>query len=196
MKRIVWLVVSMVLSGTIWAQDARVTYVDVAASQTRIQELEQANQNSTQLIERLTQQNTELNDSIATMEGQINEMRPIIARVDGEIAELGAVGRRVVDDELRRRSQEALHRARTIKTGLETNTRPLNDRINAARAQIEANRTQVRIQTPRIEENENSIAFLRAAIERTEAQQRRVDTYIGNVDSILNDADRFLQRNQ
>jgi chromosome segregation ATPase len=115
------------------------------------------------------------------------------ARVDAELTELFAVNRTIVDEQMKARSQEAIGRARTIKTSLQGQIRTLNERIQANRAQIESNRSRVRINNRRIGENEERILYLEAAIRQTEAQQQRLDRFITNVDSILSDAEQYVE---
>lgn len=195
MRRIFAVTIAVLLCApALFAQESRLVYVDVPNANARIEALGQANSAANELITRLNSQNTELGRNIENWQQQNNEMTPIIDRVNAEITELSAVSRSVVDNATKTRAQESLGRARSIKTALETNIRNNNQGIANARTQMDNNRTQIRIQTVRIEDNENEIAYLRAAIARTEAQQNRVNTYIGNVDGLLNDADRFIQR--
>jgi chromosome segregation ATPase len=175
------------------AQDRNLPYVDIEAANAEIASLQADTQERTTQSAELESQNEELLVAIQQDQQSLVEIDPILARVDAELTELFAVNRTIVDEQMKARSQEAIGRARTIKTSLQGQIRTLNERIQANRAQIESNRSRVRINNRRIGENEERILYLEAAIRQTEAQQQRLDRFITNVDSILSDAEQYVE---
>jgi chromosome segregation ATPase len=186
-------VLILAVSMTAPAQDRNLPYVDIEAANAEIASLQADTQERTTQSEDLDRQNEELLVAIQQDQQSLVEIDPILARVDAELTELFAVNRTIVDEQMKTRSQEAIGRARTIKTSLQGQIRTLNERIQANRAQIESNRSRVRINNRRIGENEERILFLEAAIRQTEAQQQRLDRFITNVDSILSDAEQYVE---
>lgn len=137
--------------------------------------------------------NEELLADILAGQEELLEIDPILARVNAELTELYEVNRTIVDATMRTRSQEAIGRARTIKVSLERQVRSINEEIAAAREEIDDNREQIRINNRRIKENDERIFFLEAAIAQTQAQQARLDAFITNIDSILSDAEQYIE---
>lgn len=176
------------------AQEARLASVDVATATARIENLEGVNQTSRTTIDQNQATINDLTTQINQRNTEMIEIRPILDRVSTELTDLVAFSRGIVDADLRTQSQEAVGRARAIRTGLENSLRTLNRQNTEATQQIEALRTQNRVLTQRIADNENEIAYLQAAIAQTQQQRQRVQDYVGSVDSLLNDADRFLQQ--
>jgi len=175
------------------AQEGSLPYVDIEAADARIAVLEQTNTDyETEISERI-QTNSSLEAEIGGWQTQLVEIDPILARVSAELTDLFAVNRTIVDEQMKQRSQDAIGRARTIKRSLENTIRTLTQSTVTARAEIEGNRERIRILNSRIGANVEEIAYLQAAIVQTRAQQEKLDSYIVNVDSILSDAERYVQ---
>jgi len=175
------------------AQEGSLPYVDIEAADARIAVLEQTNTDyETEISERI-QTNSSLEAEIGGWQTQLVEIDPILARVSAEQTDLFAVNRTIVDEQMKQRSQDAIGRARTIKRSLENTIRTLTQSTVTARAEIEGNRERIRILNSRIGANVEEIAYLQAAIVQTRAQQEKLDSYIVNVDSILSDAERYVQ---
>ncbi len=175
------------------AQEGELPYVDIDAANARISSLQTTNEEYRQEITEKTQTNSSLEGEIAAWQQEVLEIDPILQRVNGELTDLFDVNRSIVDEELKGRSQEAIGRARTIKRGLENQIRTLNGRVTNAQTEMDENRTRMRILNNRISNNEEEAAFLQAAIAQTQAQQERLESYIVNVDSILSDAEQYLE---
>lgn len=195
MKRLIALAVTIgfVISGFAAAQQSNLPYVDIEAANQEIAGLQENNQERAQQSEELAQENDDLSSEIQRDQQSLVEIDPILARVDAELTELFAVNRTIVDEQMKDRSQEAIGRARTIKADLQRQMRVLTERIRGNREQMEENRERIRINRRRIGENEERIMFLEAAIAQTQAQQQRLDGFITNVDSILSEAEQYVE---
>lgn len=194
MRKLVVAVLVMTLAVTAFAnaQERNIPYVDIAAANAEIENLQGNNQERSAQNAELQAENEELSAQIAQDQQQVTEIEPILDRVDAELTELFAVNRTIVDEGMKDRSQEAIGRARSIKSNLQNQIRVLNARIQRNREQIDSNRERIRINTRNIAQNEERILFLEAAIRQTEAQQQRLDSFITNVDSILSDAEQYV----
>lgn len=195
MKRVVVLTMAMVVmvGGLVVAEQKNLPYVDIEAANQEIADLQANNEERTQQSEELSQENDALASEIQQDQQSLVEIDPILARVEAELTELFAVNRTIVDEQMKDRSEEAIGRARTIKADLQRQMRVLNERIRTNRQQMEENRERIRINRRRIGENEEQIMFLEAAIAQTEAQQQRLDGFITNVDSILSEAEQYVE---
>lgn len=195
MKRVIALAVTIgfVITGLAVAQESNLPYVDIDAANQEIADLQQNIEERTQQSEELAQENDDLSGEIQRDQQSLVEIDPILARVEGELTELFAVNRTIVDEQMKDRSQEAIGRARTIKADLQRQMRVLTERIRSNREQMEENRERIRINRRRIGENEERIMFLEAAIAQTQAQQQRLDGFITNVDSILSEAEQYVE---
>jgi len=190
---VVALLALFVFTGIVSAQQQNLPYVDIDSANAEISSLQTNNQERSAQSDQLAQENDELAAAIQNDQQALVEIDPILARVDAELTELFAVNRTIVDEQMKDRSQEAIGRARTIKADLQRQMRTLTERITTARQQMERNREQIRINRRRIAENEERIMFLEAAIAQTEAQQQRLDGFITNVDSILSEAEQYVE---
>lgn len=187
------LVVLLGGSLTLAAQSDNLPYVDIDAANAEIAELEARNTELTAQNEQLAADNQSLLAAIQQDQQSLVEIDPILAAVDGELTELFAVNRTIVDEAMRGRSQEAIGRARSIKANLQRQIQRLNGSIATNREQISSNRSRIQINNRRINENQERILFLQAAIRQTQAQQERLDRFITNVDSILSDAEQYVE---
>jgi chromosome segregation ATPase len=190
----VFICFALVAVATVPADEGQLPYVDIDAANARIASLQQTNEAYRQEITEKTQTNSSLEGDIASWQQEILEIDPILQRVNAELTDLFDVNRTIVDEAMKGRSQEAIGRARTIKRGLENQIRSLNSKVTTAQNQMEENRTRMRILNNRIANNEEESAYLQAAIAQTQAQQERLETYIVNVDSILSDAEQYLDQ--
>ena len=196
MKKVTWMLVvlALLVGGSVAAQESNLPYVDIDAANAEIEKLQEDSQERTGKNEELASENEELGGQIRQDQQSLVEIDPILARVDAELTELFAVNRTIVDEQMKRRSQEAVGRARTIKSDLQRQMRVLNERIGVAREQREANRERIRFNRRRIGENEERVVFLEAAIRQTEAQQQRLEGFITNVDAILSEAEQYVEQ--
>lgn len=185
-------VLTAVVSTIAGAQERNIPYVDIAAANAEIEQLQTNNQERAAQNSELEAENEELQAQIAADQQEVTEIEPILDRVDAELTDLFAVNRTIVDEDMKDRSQEAIGRARSIKSNLENQLRVLSARIEGNREQVTENRERMRINTRNIGRNEERVLFLEAAIRQTEAQQQRLDTFITNVDSILSDAEQYV----
>lgn len=193
MKKIVLVGVLLVgLSAIVSAQESALPYVDIPTANAEIEELQSDNEEMNARTGELQQENEQLRQQILADQQTVVEIDPILSRVESQLTDLFAVNRTIVDQEMKDRSQEAIGRARTIKNQLQAQQRTLNQQIAANRSQIEANEERIRINNRRIGVNEDRIVYLEAAIRQTQAQQERLDSFITNVDSILSDAERYV----
>lgn len=195
MKRpvVVALLALVLFGGVVAAQQQNLPYVDIDAANEEIAELQEENGERNDQSDELADENDELAETIQRDQQALVEIDPILARVEAELTELFAVNRTIVDEQMKERSQEAIGRARTIKADLQRQMRVLNERIGTSRREMEQNREQIRINRRRIAENEERVIFLEAAIAQTEAQQQRLDGFITNVDSILSEAEQYVE---
>ncbi len=187
------MVLIFLIAATAGAQQQSLPYVDIVAANAEIASLQENSTERTNENDTLVQRNEELAAQITADQQTIVDIDPILARVDSELTELYAVNRTIVDQQMKERSQAAIGRARTIRTDLQGQMERLNQQIDASRKEIDANWGRIRINRRRIGENEERVIFLEAAIRQTEAQSQRLDGFITNVDSILSDAERYLQ---
>tara|TARA_B100000614_G_scaffold252953_1_gene266260 strand:+ start:224 stop:856 length:633 start_codon:yes stop_codon:yes gene_type:complete len=195
-RRIVAVLLLALVAGAAAAQDRNLPYVDIAAANTEIQNLQSRNQEMTAQNDQLSSENDQLLGQIRQDQQSLVEIDPILARVDAQLSDLFAVNRTIVDEQMKSRSQEAIGRARTIKSNLQEQMRTLTEQIRGNREQIDGNRERIRINERRIAENEERVLFLQAAIQQTQAQQQRLDSFITNVDSILSDAEQYVDVQQ
>lgn len=179
-----------VLAAT--AQESSLPFVDIDTANAEIQQLQADNQEKASRNEELRQENEQLRQQIIENQQTMVEIDPILSRVESQLTDLFAVNRTIVDQEMKNRSQEAIGRARTIKTQLQAQQRTLAQQIAANREQIESNEERIRINDRRVSANEDRVVFLEAAIRQTQAQQERLDSFITNVDGILSDAERYV----
>lgn len=195
MNKTLLFVLVVLLSGSLAlaAQSQNLPYVDIDAANAEIAELETRNTELTAQSEQLAADNQSLLSAIQQDQQSLVEIDPILAAVDGELTELFAVNRTIVDEAMRSRSQEAIGRARSIKANLQRQIQRLNGSIATNREQISSNRSRIQINNRRINENRERILFLEAAIRQTQAQQERLDRFITNVDSILSDAEQYVE---
>jgi len=176
----------------VFSQDGELPYVDISSAQEEVSRIEEANRERDAENSQLREDSVSLQEEIRQARLELVEVRPMLDRVSVELTELYEVNSTIVDAALQERSRTLIGRARTIKARLEDRVQELYDEIASLQETIGANRRRIRINTSRIATGEERIIFLEAAVEHTEAQRRRLDQFITTVDSILSEAEQYI----
>ena len=175
-----------------FSQDGDLPYVDISSAQEEVARIEEENRERDAANDAFAGDIETLREEIRQTRLALVEVRPMLDRVSVQLTELYEVNATIVDEEMQQRSRAVIGRARTIKRRLQEQVESLYDQIDAHQDQIAAHQRRIRINTSRTARGEERIIFLEAAVEHTEAQRRRLDRFITTVDSILSEAEQYI----
>lgn len=193
-KKMVFLLLFLALVGIsiLFSQEQKIQYVDIKKAQEQIEQLQSENDSMAGQNGELEAQNTELESSIEQLQTETNEIGIILARIRQKGTELHEIYNDIVDQEQKQRAQEAIQRNRDLRNQLEDKKEEQLKQLQDSREQVEENRQRIDINNRKTERNINTINFLNAAIESTKAQTARLNAYIDTVNSINNEAAKYL----
>jgi septal ring factor EnvC (AmiA/AmiB activator) len=184
--------VMMFTVAVVFPQDQELPYVDISSAQEEVARIEAANRERESQNAELQEQIVALHEEIRRARLELVDVRPMLDRVSAQLTELYEVNSTIVDEAMKERSRAVIGRARTIKARLEDRVEMLYDEIAALREQIESHRRRISINNSRIASGQERVIFLEAAVEHTETQRRRLDRFITTVDSILSEAEEYI----
>lgn len=191
-KYLIAATVMMFTVAVVFPQQGDVPYVDISSAEEEVSRIEDANRERDAQNASLQEEIVTLREEIRRARMELVEVRPMLDRVSAELTELYEINSTIVDEAMQERSRAVIGRARTIKSRLEDRVESLYDHIETRQDQIDANRRRMRINTSRIASGHERIIFLEAAVDHTEAQRRRLDQFITDVDSILSEAEQYI----
>ncbi len=178
------------------ATQQNIPFVDLEQAKSRVAALQQEVDTLEKENDDLAKKNADLRADIVKNQQQLSEIAPIIENVKAKGAELFSIIPTIRDQNLRRQAQESLDRNRELERRLEARRQDLNRANQQNQNQINQNDRQISVNNAKIQRNKDEIVILNAAISKTENQQRRLNSYIEDVEKFLNTSERVLSADQ
>jgi chromosome segregation ATPase len=174
------------------AQTRSLAYVDIPSAQARVDSLTTENQTLADNISESENLISQERNSIAQNRSQVNEIEPILANVQIQSRELYDVMSEISDAAMRENAKNNIDRTKDLQNRLETKVREL-ERANAVSERtIENELKKIDRAEATIAKNNDEITILKASIEKTEIQQKRLTDLMTKIESSLTQAETAI----
>lgn len=184
----------LLVPGSLVLADTVICYVDMEKGQIRIETLVDENSKIQSEIETLTQRNTELKQNIEDWEVELSEVRPIIERVSRKKNSLYVILEKIVDENLREKATATYNRSTDILNRLRKTKEEMEVSIKNALIEMTENKTQIECNKRRMNWNALEVSALNGSIALTQNQVASLEAIVDNVDSINEEAAKYLER--
>jgi chromosome segregation ATPase len=192
MKRTIMIALMGLLAMGAMAQTRSLAYVDIPSAQARVDSLTTENQTLADNISESENLISQERNSIAQNRSQVNEIEPILANVQIQSRELYDVMSEISDAAMRENAKNNIDRTKDLQNRLETKVREL-ERANAVSERtIENELKKIDRAEATIAKNNDEITILKASIEKTEIQQKRLTDLMTKIESSLTQAETAI----